>query len=534
MKKFSIIISLMLVSLVLVFVTYAFLNVILPVHAQDEQQYDVIFSIPVGESGIHYEGVGIPEALTWGPSALAIANDGSFWIADTAGNRLLRFSPKGEFLGKIDLDGLVVGAADLVVSSDIVTILDQSSLPPKVVRLTDKGNVLGTYDLPPGLYLEDGLSGISQGDQGELLIEREFGGYVTQFLDEKGNFLKKVETSGLIHNGKLYSAHPSGLDSINPRHGDIFIGDKKIGIDTVNDLGGMQILGFGLKEDFYILIEELILNPAIQVDQTIRHYDGDGNLLGTARMPLDEQYTYVANDFAIGTDGSLYAMATRPDRIDIIRLSFFQKISPILKQNPERADSNTLYKEESSILALVSRDTMISTAASYRNNSKYFNSTNTDGTCAGRGKPRYISGAGTYPSVSYDWGGFDTVSGFNGYMDPNTKQAGDIDTSTEEPCSKGVDCSGFVSRTWLLTSRKGTCDLEGISTELSSTSELQKGDILNKCKDHVVLFKSFNGTSGVYDYESTKYNSYDRVVFIASSWSRFSGYSPREYNNVRP
>jgi hypothetical protein len=353
MKKFKIIISLMLVSLVLVFVTYSVLNVILPVRAQDEQQYDVIFSIPVGESGIQYEGVGIPQALTWGPSALAIADDGSFWIADTAGNRLLRFSPKGEFLGKIDLDGLVLGAADLVVSSDIVTILDQSSLPPKVVRLTDKGNVLGTYDLPPGLYLEDGLSGISQGDQGELLIEREFGGYVTQFLDENGDFLQKVETRGLFHNGKLYSAHPSGLDSINPRHGDIFIGDKKIGIDTVNDLGGMQILGFGLKEDFYILIEELILNPAIQVDQTIRHYDGDGNLLGTARMPLDEQYTYVANDFAIGTDGGLYAMATRPDRIDIIRLSFFQKTSPILKQNPERADSNTLYKEESSILALV-------------------------------------------------------------------------------------------------------------------------------------------------------------------------------------
>ncbi len=48
---------------------------------------------------------------------------------------------------------------------------------------------------------------------------------------------------------------------------------------------------------------------------------------------------------------------------------------------------------------------------------------------------------------------------------------------------------------------------------------------------HVVLV-NIRGTNGVYAYEATTYNSYDRVVYTYSSWSRFSGYTPRRYCNV--
>lgn len=179
---------------------------------------------------------------------------------------------------------------------------------------------------------------------------------------------------------------------------------------------------------------------------------------------------------------------------------------------------------------------MISTAQGYLNNSKYFSSTNTDGSCAGRTKPHYITGAGTYSSVPYDYGGFDSVSGFNGYMSPGTSQAGDAD-STEETnpnCAKGVDCSGYVSRAWQLTGKLGTCGLEGVSTQLSSTSQLLRGDIMNKCLEHTMIFSSFNGSTGFYDYESTTMNNYDRVISYTSTWSRVSTYLPRRYNNVCP
>jgi hypothetical protein len=176
---------------------------------------------------------------------------------------------------------------------------------------------------------------------------------------------------------------------------------------------------------------------------------------------------------------------------------------------------------------------MISTALGYINNVKYLSLTNTDGACAGRGKPRYITGPGDYPSVSYDWGGWDTVSQFNGYMDPGTLQAGDVGTGTVENCSRGDDCSGFVTVVWQLTTKYSTSMIPSVSKKLRSTSALLPGDVMNRSGSHVVLFSSF-GTNGIYDYESTTYNGNDRVIYMFSTWARLKGYSPLRFNNVCP
>lgn len=345
MKTSKCISTSLLVSLILVLVTSALSSRNYPVLAQNANLYEVVFSIPVGDNGVHYEGDDTPEALTWGPAALTVSAEGDIWIADTAGNGLLQYSPKGEFLGKIDLLGLAVGATDLIVTKDIVFVLDQASQPPKVLRMDLKGNMLGSFELPKGLYLEDGLTGIGLGDNGELLIEREFGASITQFLDNKGVMSKNIATEGFIHNGKQYSANISGLASANPKHGEINFAGKKIEVNTTNELGGLQILGFGSNGDIYVVVEELAQSPALQVDQTIRHYDAEGNSLGTARMPIDEQYTYVAQDFAIGPDGHLYGLVTHPDRVDIVRLNFYQNLDPILTSKTVKSDISYIKKQ---------------------------------------------------------------------------------------------------------------------------------------------------------------------------------------------
>src|SRR6185369_2178786 len=94
-----------------------------------------------------------------------------------------------------------------------------------------------------------------------------------------------------------------------------------------------------------------------------------------------------------------------------------------------------------------------------------------------------------------------------------------------------VDCSGFLTRVWGLSGKYTTCTLADVSTQIT-TQQLQTGDILTRCGDHVVMFKSVNGTVGIYDYEATVYNGVDRVVYMPSSWSRLNGYTPRRYNNV--
>lgn len=535
-------------TLLLISLTFGFTIANLPrfqfqAYAQDGNGYEVVFTVPIGEDGIHYEGAGIPEMLTWGPAAFAVAPDGSFWIADTVGGRLLHYSPAGYPLGKIDLKGLVVGATDVEVVKSGIWILDQASMPPKVMHLTEDGTVLGKYDLPPGLQLEDGLTGIALGNGGELLVEREGDAYVTQFADAAGNPVEMVTTNGYIHKGALFAANASGLNSTSPKRGAILAGQLRIEVETENDLGGMQIIGFGPQDDFFVALEELALNPdtGLQIDQTVRHYGVLGKYLGAARVPIAEQYTYVEHGIAIGPDGSAYVLATLPDRVEVLRLVFTESLDSILFEPPVTSDLTDIHDERLGIEACVSRDTMMSTASGYTGNYRYLSNTNINGSCSGRGKPRYLGSAGNYYSVSYDWGGFDTISAWNNYM-ANNYQAGDIDTCYPlkdgkcygiESCSKGVDCSGFVSRTWQLTSKKGTCTLEDISTQLPSKNDMLRGDIYNKCGTHTVLFSSF-GSDGMWGYESTTYNSYDRVKYFYSQWTRLSGYNPRRYNNVCP
>jgi len=121
--------------------------------AQNEESYEVIFTIPIGEDGVHYEGAGIPEMLTWGPAAFTVASDGSFWIADTVGDRLLRYSPAGNLLDKSDLKGLAVGVTDIEVASYGIWVLDQASMPPTVLTVGEDGTQVGMYDLTSGLQL---------------------------------------------------------------------------------------------------------------------------------------------------------------------------------------------------------------------------------------------------------------------------------------------------------------------------------------------------------------------------------------------
>jgi len=287
---------------------------------------------------------------------------------------------------------------------------------------------------------------------------------------------------------------------------------------------------------FYVIAEEVTVNGAIQVDQTVRHYDAAGKLLGLARVPVAEQYTYVAQGLAVGPDGAVYALITRPDRVEVWRLRLARALEPILPAASTEKSPRSSEESGSAILACRSRDSMIGVASGYVNNQKYLSSMNLDGDCPGRRRPRYLEGPGTYYSVPYDCGGWDTVSMFNGYMYPNTKQAGDIDCGGAESCSKGTNCSGFVSRCWGLSTHHYTGrypSLGSVSCQLKRTDCLQRGDIMNSAGNHVVLFRSY-ASGGINDYESTaSYNNYDRVVYTFSPWSRFSsGYVPLRYCNV--
>jgi hypothetical protein len=170
--------------------------------------------------------------------------------------------------------------------------------------------------------------------------------------------------------------------------------------------------------------------------------------------------------------------------------------------------------------------------------------------------PAWINYSGGNTSVPYKWGGFTDWPEFAG-LAAEGKKTGNIyctdGSSTNNQCSGtpahssssdsyviGVDCSGFVSRCWELSSHTSTSGLPGISTSLgnatnsSNFSTLQVGDIINKSSGdlgrHVRLCLEQNptGTASFMESSSDGWN----VDNHSYSPSQLTNYVCYRYNNI--
>jgi len=301
-------------------------------------------------------------------------------------------------------------------------------------------------------------------------------------------------------------------------------------VEVSQTLGGVYFLGMD-GEKLVILVEEVgqRTDGTIYVDQTVRRYAASGALMGAGRVPIGERYTFVSNGVVTGPAGDLLALVPRPDRVDVVRVNLFEEIPGVLPPPPTFSLAGTA-PGTASPAACRSRKDMDLVVAAYFSNSKYLNNTNINGTCALRDKPRYLGDPGTYPSVPYDWNGWDLPGTFNSKMD-NGKQAGDITSPSDGTCSRGTDCSGFISRIWGLSSHVYTEGIPNISYVIG-INHMIHGDVFNKSGSHVAAFDYASGSGGYYIEDSTTENAIDRVSFrwVSSSWT--DKYTPRRYNNI--
>jgi hypothetical protein len=129
-----------------------------------------------------------PDWVGWGAQAFSIAPNGGIWILDSAAQpqRLLYLQKPYETPQLISLEGLVVGAADVDAANDAIWVLGTASQPPRVVKLATDGKLIKSYDLPKGLWPEDGLTGIALAQDGALLIELAGWADLYQLFDQNG------------------------------------------------------------------------------------------------------------------------------------------------------------------------------------------------------------------------------------------------------------------------------------------------------------------------------------------------------------
>lgn len=280
--------------------------------------YETILSIPVGGEGVHYEGVGRPEMYAWGPAGFTVSGDSSFWIADSVRTRLLHYAPDGSQLGGINLTVQVVGITDLECRGSELVLLDGSDPKPKVLRLSMQGELLARYELPRGMWLEDGLSGIAIGEGEEILVELMGGAQLRQLTDTQGN-VHLAHLEGYTYGGRLFRSQGVSAEG----------GQVQAGSPQAIDLGGLRLLAVLPDGSFVLVREEVVSSSPLMIDQTVRYYSQSVDLLGIARFPLAEQFLYVEHNLAAGPDGNVYGLITRPASADIVRLIFYEQIEPL-------------------------------------------------------------------------------------------------------------------------------------------------------------------------------------------------------------
>jgi len=501
----------------------------------------IVCTIPVGgETGIHYGNVDIPESLPYGPSSFTVTPDGDFVIADTIKKRLLLYNYEGEFKGIISLSQDISNIADLI-ATDHFWVLDFSFPAPNIRQYEKDGKELEVYALPSSVSVE--LSGISSGDEGQILIELRNGTTKLPLTDIINHTeIKAEQLQGFVTQGKRYNTRWNGLCASGDlrKKGSIIAGDKRIEISTEHGLGGLYLLYVNRDGSFYVIVEEVAQDKkgTIIVDQTIRHYKEDGELVGMARAPLSSQFINVEHAIKVNpVDGAVYYLLAQRDNIQIQRLFFSKTLKSILLDSDIEQETelqNGSVEESMTDNCLSFETDMKPIINQFLTCKTKLTSVNVSGECEGRQIPPGVK-VGIYNSVPYDWGGFDTCAQFQKLMHKGN-QAGDNSSAPEKKlfeCSRGVDCSGFVARVWKREGKLDTTGLETISRKLDLKSEcLSGGDIFLRPGYHVIMFEDINPYMQSPTIVESAGGLVGRVVEHPTAWADLNAYTPRRYNKA--
>ena len=179
--------------------------------------------------------------------------------------------------------------------------------------------------------------------------------------------------------------------------------------------------------------------------------------------------------------------------------------------------------------AAITRDTVIDTAAQYCFHEWYCDTDNlsVDASCSSTWESDYS--VGWWTGLPYDWGGYMTVAEYDSQL-ASGYGAGSHSWHGILWCTSGVDCSGFVSKTWD-AGHYTTSSLDNISASVSQSS-IERGDAVNDPGSHVVLFTHETNAGGVAFYEASGGACKVRLYLPSSGWSYLSSYTPARYDSI--
>lgn len=356
-------------------------------------------------------------------------------------------------------------------------------------------------------------------------------------IDPDSKMIEKNTGLNLNENG-IYHIEKKGFTAAS-----VIKNDTELFQIRERDLGTVRVEYVTPDGMLYIYTETIRRHIPLIVNREIRLYNHSGQLTHRIILP-ENQGNDVFTEYRITDEGEVYFLLSNDSEYRLL------KWTPILDQPEitpfptrfEPADhyNNHIDTQEApgeaadySEKGTVTPGEALAIADSYLMHDWSARSVNiTNGLITDPGgkpvqSPDWVVVGDNY-YFPYRWGGFNTLSSFDSGLLAGL-YAGDIATSAVSNYAVGVDCSGFVSRCWKLTSQYSTAMMDdpgGITNLYDSWYDLQPGDAIHKV-GHVRMMVQWNNDGTLLLVEST--GTGWRVRYYNFTLSDLATYSPRYY-----
>ncbi len=549
-----------------------------PPHSSGPPERDVpggfeeVLSLDVGD-GPGQAGMATGEEVeTWGPSAFALDEAGRFHIIDGVNRRIVIVDPATGEQTTTEWADPTVCPVDIAVLARRTFLLDLPAQPSAVREIDDCGNEVASWEIP-ATYLEQGVTGldVTLDRAGAPEIRLELAG--TWQIRLTGPGAAKGKRLPVVLDGQVMRmpAAATAAHAIQRSGGHAFGVEKEwstgrsaratafakgrpaatLRVDSAEQLGAVRYLATDAVGNAYLWVEDLPAEGA-HTRAFVKRFTADGTPAATFRVPLDTFAAHPMQPARVADDGTVYLLVPGAERISVLRAIWTRDtgeslppaaeetvtLEPIASRGDTSATNGSLAGLVATLRSLITPEPAVAAWTPLNANSRawtyvkhrWYCSTSNYATRNGSIRPRYITSANRYyNAVPYCWGGFDTISSFNRAMSAR-HSAGDINcTGGKRSGTAGVDCSGFVSRLWGLGAKRSTYTLRGVARAVSKSS-MRLGDAYIRPGSHCMFFRYYT-SGGAQVFESTKTNSYDRVVTMNRTNTALANYGAWRYQN---
>lgn len=447
----------------------------------DNRRECVVYSVPKLSTVFETESETVPEAA---PEYTAGYAEG-FWIDEEETVYLLK--SYGKTVLELKKDGIrEIELSASVLPTEIICTEDNMYVYDEIL------SELQVYTKDGGILYRDSIE--FSDDYMRCLIKDD---EKVEVLSYDGQRLVMDEESGT-----LVSLKKEALPEVAPGEYDY-----------------AEYIGTDAEENVYAVYTTLVKDCSVLAGElTLRAVSGDGELLGSHVLPIEE-YTFLPRQYAqVLPNGNIYLLVPTEEAVEIRKVSLKEEtvsnISLISetafeaeREYASDAQSRRNQGKDCKEKVKLSRNEVYKRAQDMAEYEWILKKTHTNTSKANSGVtlPREIqamkdanaeksSWSVTMKGIPYCWGGFYALD--MGYENNTFKKvikngyvAGNINANGYyKYLTAGLDCSGYVGAALGIKKKINTTSLSDIGSKVSDVKKLEKMDILVWPGDHVIFF----------------------------------------------